>query len=181
VVLTLRIGTVGPAKTDTAADVSRMPPKELFEAAWNDEPILSDEVSILGNSVKVARPSRLLRRGLRFPHGWFRFHKGERGRTARSGAGKMGADCGCDVRFELKGVRCGLPTILPEREPRLLDECLALFSIVENDEEVMGAASSRRFTGPWLFECMKFKGPYSLPKNPPVAFCSLTFSLTRVL
>jgi hypothetical protein len=58
-----------------------MPLKELFEAAWNDEPILSDEVAVLGNSVQVTRPSRPLRRGgLRFTHCWCRFQEGERGR-----------------------------------------------------------------------------------------------------
>src|SRR6266851_1338682 len=89
-VLTFRIGTVGPTKTDTATDVLGMSLKELFEAAWNNEPILSDEVAVLGNTVQVVGPSRLLRRGdLRFLHGWCRFHKGERGSVLCVGFGEV--------------------------------------------------------------------------------------------
>lgn len=33
-----------------------MPLEELFEAAGNDEPIVSDEVAVLGNCVEVALP-----------------------------------------------------------------------------------------------------------------------------
>jgi len=44
-----------------------MPLEELFEAARNDEPIISDEVAVLGNGVEIALPSGfLLCRGLLF-------------------------------------------------------------------------------------------------------------------
>jgi hypothetical protein len=40
---------------------ARISLEELFEAAGNDETIVSDEVAVLGNGVQVALPSRLLR------------------------------------------------------------------------------------------------------------------------
>jgi hypothetical protein len=71
-----------------------MPLEELFEAAWNDEPIVSDEVAVLGDSVEVALPSRPPQcSGFHFLQGWCHFQEWWRQENA-VGVERIGADRG---------------------------------------------------------------------------------------